>query len=237
MRINRLATSMKISRGMRVTVIGLALSTLAAARGHALMGFIEVSPRLPTSQDVVAVRVNAGHGVNFEAPSVAGNQIVLRGVTSASGTVSTLFSLAPLAPGDWVIEVQLDGMAAGSQALTVAAPSGDLELIDHRFVATTGWYDAHGIVHLANAVQLSDNFGFFSFFDSSNGEVTIKILDGRAVNGHFWVFIASMTDVQFFVRIDSACVLLPNPSFCGPPLATYKSPAGKNVNFIDLGTL
>jgi hypothetical protein len=222
---------------MRVTLIGLALSTLATATGHALVGVIEVSPRLPTSQDVVEVRVNPGHGVSFEAPSVADHQIVLRGVTSAAGATSALFSLAPLAPGDWVIEVELDGVPAASQTLTVAAPGWDLELIDHRFVVTTGWFDAQGTLQLASAVQLSDNFGFFSFFNSSNAEVTIKILDGRALNGHFWVFIASMTEVRFFVRINSACVLLPNPSFCGPPLATYNSPAGRNVNFIDLGTL
>ena len=28
----------------------------------------------------------------------------------------------------------------------------------------------------------------------------IKVLDGTPINGHFWVFVASMTDVEFDLR-------------------------------------
>ena len=67
-------------------------------------------------------------------------------------------------------------------------------------------------------------------------EATIKILDGRPVNGHWWVFIASMTDLEMKVTIYE------NRNGCfGPPVfppacpsKTYLQTAGQNRNFIDV---
>lgn len=42
-----------------------------------------------------------------------------------------------------------------------------------------------------SARPLTDESGAFWFFDPVNIEVTIKVLDGRPINGHFWVFIAN----------------------------------------------
>jgi hypothetical protein len=43
----------------------------------------------------------------------------------------------------------------------------------------------------------TEETGLFWFFDPSNWEVMVKILDGCAVNGYYWVFGASTTDVGF----------------------------------------
>jgi len=45
-------------------------------------------------------------------------------------------------------------------------------------------------------VALSDDTGYFWFFDSANVEVVVKVLDGCAINGHRWVFAAGLTDVR-----------------------------------------
>ncbi len=47
----------------------------------------------------------------------------------------------------------------------------------------------------ARAVALTGNAGYFWFFDPSNVEMTVKVLDGCSVNGSYWVFAAGMTNV------------------------------------------
>lgn len=43
------------------------------------------------------------------------------------------------------------------------------------------------------ATPLSDQAGTFSFFDPANPEGVVKLLDGREINGHFWLFYGSLT--------------------------------------------
>jgi hypothetical protein len=74
---------------------------------------------------------------------------------------------------------------------------------------------------------LSSAAGYFWFFDPANVELTVKVLDGRPVNGHFWVFVASMTDLGFTLAVNDAITNISR---------TYVSPSSTNQNFIDLNT-
>ncbi|HVT60975.1 MAG TPA: hypothetical protein VHR45_21610 [Thermoanaerobaculia bacterium] len=47
----------------------------------------------------------------------------------------------------------------------------------------------------------SGESGTFWFFDPNQVEVAIKILDGRALNGSFWVFYGALSDVQYDVVV------------------------------------
>ncbi len=38
--------------------------------------------------------------------------------------------------------------------------------------------------------------GYFWFFSQNNVEVVIKVLDGRTINGHWWVFFGALSDVS-----------------------------------------
>lgn len=49
---------------------------------------------------------------------------------------------------------------------------------------------------VARAEALSEDTGYFWFFDSANVEVVVKVLDGCHINGHRWVFAAGLTDVR-----------------------------------------
>ena len=51
------------------------------------------------------------------------------------------------------------------------------------------------------AVTLTPDTGYFWFFSSNNVELVVKVLDGRAVNGRFWVFSGALTDVEYTLRI------------------------------------
>ena len=52
------------------------------------------------------------------------------------------------------------------------------------------------------AVALTSDSGYFWFFDNANVELMIKVLDGRAVNGHFWVLYGALSDVEYTITID-----------------------------------
>lgn len=54
----------------------------------------------------------------------------------------------------------------------------------------------------AQALPLSDDTGNFWFFSPANLEILIKVLDGCAVNGRWWVFASGLTDVG--VRLEVA---------------------------------
>jgi hypothetical protein len=53
----------------------------------------------------------------------------------------------------------------------------------------------------AQAVSLTGDTGYFWFFTSNNVEVVIKVVDGRAVNGFFWVFYGALSDVAYTITI------------------------------------
>ena len=45
------------------------------------------------------------------------------------------------------------------------------------------------------------NSGHFWFFRQEDIDLTLKIVDGRAVNGHFWVFYGAVSNVAFTLRV------------------------------------
>ena len=51
------------------------------------------------------------------------------------------------------------------------------------------------------AVPGTADTGFFWFFDAKNLELAVKVLDGRAINGHYWIFYGSLSNVEFTLRV------------------------------------
>lgn len=47
-----------------------------------------------------------------------------------------------------------------------------------------------------------DRGGVFFFFNRHNPEVMVKVLNGCAVNGHFWVFVSAVTNVGFTATVE-----------------------------------
>ena len=39
------------------------------------------------------------------------------------------------------------------------------------------------------------------FFQPSNVELVVKVLDGRAVNGRFWVFYGALSNVEYTITV------------------------------------
>lgn len=70
-----------------------------------------------------------------------------------------------------------------------------------RFEVEVDWRDFSGGSGPARAVPLTDQGGYFTFFNPANVELALKILDGTAINGHWWLFYASLSNVEFTVRV------------------------------------
>jgi len=94
--------------------------------------------------------------------------------------------------------------APSATALSAAPCSGGpgaLCLAGNRFRATVSWQTPDGRSGSGEAVPLSDDTGYFWFFSSANVELVVKVLDGRAVNGHFWVFYGALSNVAYTITV------------------------------------
>ena len=70
-----------------------------------------------------------------------------------------------------------------------------------RFQVTGTWRDFEGREGLAQAAPVSHELGQFWVFGESNVEVVLEVLDGRAVNDAFWVFLGSLSNVELRITV------------------------------------
>jgi len=54
-------------------------------------------------------------------------------------------------------------------------------------------------------MSTTDVFGYYAFpviaGNDTDPQVFVKVLDGRPINGRWWVFYASLTDVEFTLTV------------------------------------
>ncbi len=86
-----------------------------------------------------------------------------------------------------------------------------------RFQVTIDWKKPDGPTGQGTGVGLTPDSGYFWFFDPSNIESVVKVLNGCAINGNYWVFAAGLTNVEATLRVlDTA----------NGTLQTYVNPQG-----------
>jgi hypothetical protein len=95
------------------------------------------------------------------------------------------------------------GAAPVSQTVTVAAGTGSCQqgagflcLGGGRFQVNANWVNPDGTSGAGTAVSLTDDSGYFWFFDASNIEMVVKVLNGCAIDNAYWVFAAGLTNVE-----------------------------------------
>jgi hypothetical protein len=76
-----------------------------------------------------------------------------------------------------------------------------LELRNGRFRVTLAWSTAQSSGE-GHPASLTDESGYFWFFNQNNVEVLVKVLDGCTLNGRFWVFAAGLTDVHTVITVE-----------------------------------
>lgn len=93
---------------------------------------------------------------------------------------------------------------AGAFELTAACVPGELALClnNGRFRVTAAFrVNATDGLRAARAVTLTEDTGYFYFFDRKNVEATIKVLNGCGANSRYWVFASGMTNVQVVLTV------------------------------------
>ena len=84
---------------------------------------------------------------------------------------------------------------------TGACTSG-LCLHEGRFEVDVHWFTDGSERSAARPARAgTDVSGLLWFFEPDNWEMLVKVLDGCGVNGHYWVFAASATDVGFDIEV------------------------------------
>lgn len=156
--------------------------------------------------------------------------------TGALGFLPLTLAAAPLEAGEAVI------CWAGSEIISLApleceddpgpqaarAPLGgprSVLLSDGRFRVEVEWQaprqgtEGHGRAHPDSA-----DTGSFWFFDPDNLELTVKVLDGRPVNGRFWFFYGALTNVGYRITVTDQLTGRER---------TYDNPPGRFGSFAD----
>ena len=97
-----------------------------------------------------------------------------------------------------------------------------------RFAVEVAWKDFQGHTGQGTAVSLSGDSsgttGAFWFFNSANIELVVKALDGRPVNGHFWLFYGALSNVEYTVTVTDTQT---------GTVKTYKNPSGRFASVAD----
>ena len=103
-----------------------------------------------------------------------------------------------LTPGGDGLVVWDAGSGVRARRLAGGCADDDPTLcIGGRFRILVAWTAFDGSRGVGHPVRLTDDTGYFWFFDAGNAELIVKILDGRGTNGHWWVFFGALTNVQY----------------------------------------
>jgi hypothetical protein len=82
------------------------------------------------------------------------------------------------------------------------ADAHDLCLEEGRFRVAVAWNDPRNAASgTGNTLPLTGDTGAFWFFSPDNAELLLKVLDGRPVNGNWWVFFGALSDVEYDVTV------------------------------------
>jgi ELWxxDGT repeat protein len=100
--------------------------------------------------------------------------------------------------------IRREGVGSALSAPPLSAPcvatATRLCLAGGRFTVEVAWSTEaeHGA---GQAVSWTADTGAFWFFDSANVELIVKVLDGTAINGRYWVFYGSLSNVAYTLRV------------------------------------
>jgi len=129
------------------------------------------------------------------------------GVDVPAGVASAKLKLESIKTGAGTLVGRYDRVSFAAQGV----PGGEctpatnvLCLRGNRFQATADWMTGLGTSGAGVAVQLTDDTGYFWFFDPANVEMVVKVLDGCPVSGRYWVYAGGLTDVGVTLTVTDA---------------------------------
>jgi hypothetical protein len=156
--------------------------------------------------------------------------------TTASGDLVLAWSSGFQITGPFFPQPSIPGRDGDGQGIAArifaplrcAGGSGVLCLgPDHRFEARVSWTNpGNGDTGIGHSVPLTADTGAFWFFGDQNLELMVKVLDGTAVNGHFWVYGGGLSNVEYTLTVTDTSTGAER---------TYRNPAGQFASLADVG--
>ncbi len=125
----------------------------------------------------------------------------------------------PALPAETVGAIDREAFADTDSVVEALCAGGanTLCLNGSRFQIEVTWRDFQGNVGAGQAVPLTSDTGYFWFFNQANVELVIKVLDGRPVNGKWWVFYGALSNVEYQIRVTDTVT---------GSVKTYHNPSG-----------
>ena len=128
----------------------------------------------------------AGALAQYDASAIASNVTGL--VIGPDGAIWVAVATDGWGDAGSIVRFRIDLSPCALDAATLCLSGG-------RFRVTTDW-SGNGSSGTGRAVNLSANSGYFWFFDPSNLELVVKMLNGCSVNDHHWAFAAGLTSLD-----------------------------------------
>lgn len=127
-----------------------------------------------------------------------------------------------------------DGVPIGTLTFERTDGAGPEALLlgdDGRFAVRTQWTTAAGSTGFGVPVPLTEDTGYFWFFNPTNIEMMIKVLDACSHAGRFWVFAGGLTNtgVEILVEDTEAGVTRTYSNPLGRPFQPIQDTAGFNT--------
>jgi len=138
------------------------------------------------------------------------------------GAFDTKAAVAPASPPP-LVSASTDARAATGSCVPGAQR---LCMNGGRFAVTAAWKDFSGHTGPGTAVALTGDTGYFWFFSPTNVEVVTKVLDGRGLNGKFWLFYGALSNVEYTLTVTDTQT---------GAVKTYKNPLGQFGSVGDTG--
>lgn len=73
-------------------------------------------------------------------------------------------------------------------------------LVNNRFAVTARWTTSTASGN-GEGVRLTPDTGYFWFFQNTNVEIVVKVLDACGINSRFWVFAGGLTNVNVELKV------------------------------------
>jgi predicted extracellular nuclease len=155
------------------------------------------------------------------------SKLRLIGTAPANSTSTIVTDLVPNVTYRFAVEAR-NGLLSSERTPKVTATTWTAEtarcgedgfLCLGRFQVEVEWKDGDGRIGRGRSKRLTSRSGDFWFFEPSNVELVVKLLDGCSINGHYWVFAVGLTDVAVTMTVRD---LRTGSPFAGVPTSMFE---------------
>lgn len=182
---NRDCSGAPVSRGENVVAVAGACIDLKAAKGDVV----------GTAAQPLAARLGTlgGNGGPTPTHALFANSPAVDLATDCPAVDQRGVERSPARCDAGAFELAADVCVAGAETLC---------LLDGRFRVTVRWTAPDGRTGAAIANAIGDASGTFSFFGPDDVEVALRMIDGCAARGTYWVFVSGLTNLAVTVRVE-----------------------------------